>query len=243
MLQLVVPMAGAGSRFEKAGYSHPKPLIDVDGEPMISLVTGNLLKRCEQFVKVIYICQKEHYKKYDLQNVLKNAVVHNDMEIVQIDGITEGAACTALMAKDVIDPKEPLMIANSDQFINPEAMKQWHKMLPVSKLDGRIMTFKSTHPKWSYVRLDEDKRVIEVAEKKVISEYATTGIYWWKKAGDFIKSAESMIKKDIRYNSEFYIAPTYNEMILDGKTIGMAEIKASDMKGLGTPEDLNKYLK
>ena len=134
MLQVLIPMAGAGSRFEKAGYTFPKPLIDVKGEPMISLVTKNLLEKCVKEVNVIYICQEEHYDKYDLENVLhravKNAGVSDfKVSIIKINGITQGAACTALMAKDVIDPEQPLMIANSDQFIKPPAMCAWHDVI------------------------------------------------------------------------------------------------------------------
>jgi len=245
-LQLVIPMSGKGSRFEKAGYAFPKPLISVNGEPMITLVTRNLLCKCEQDLKVIYICQEEHYNQFDLENVLRRTVESHpeskaEAKIIRIKGITQGAACTVLMAKDVIDPNLPLMIANSDQYIFKPVMCTWHDVINMSENDGEIMVFNSNHPKWSYVRLEED-RVIEVAEKKVISEFATTGIYWWRKAGDFIESAEEMIKKDIRYNNEFYIAPTYNEMILKGKKISIMEIKPNLMQGLGTPEDLNAYL-
>ena len=146
------------------------------------------------------------------------------------------------MAKDVIDLEQPLMIANSDQFIKPPAMCAWHDVIGLSSNDGEIMCFKSSHPKWSYARLNETGNVVEIAEKKVISDFATTGIYWWKRAGDFIGSAEEMIKKDIRHNNEFYIAPTYNEMVLVGKKISVMELKPELMQGLGTPEDLNNYL-
>ena len=246
MLQVLIPMAGAGSRFEKAGYTFPKPLIDVNGEPMISLVTKNLIERCTKDIHVIYIVQEEHYNKYDLENVLHRAVKDSGVEkfkvsIIKINGITQGAACTALMSKDVIDPEEPLLIANSDQFLTPPVMCTWHDVISMSSNDGEVMVFNSSHPKWSYARVEGDK-VVEIAEKKVISNKATVGIYWWKKALDFTISAEAMIRKDIRHNNEFYIAPTYNEMILKDKNVSIMEIKPELMQGLGTPEDLNNYL-
>ena len=247
MLQILIPMAGKGSRFSDVGYTFPKPLISVGNETMISLVTKNLLEKCVKEVHVIYICQEEHYNNYDLENVLNRAVKNAGVDIfkvsiIKINGITQGAACTALIAKDVIDPEQPLMIANSDQFIKVPYMCAWHDVISMSNSDAEIMCFKSSHPKWSYARVDDEGNVIEIAEKKVISEFATTGIYWWKKAEDFINSAEKMIEKDIRHNNEFYIAPTYNEMILNNKKISVMEIKPELMLGLGTPEDLNKYL-
>jgi dTDP-glucose pyrophosphorylase len=240
-------MAGRGSRFSKAGYTFPKPIIDVNGEPMISLVTKNLLEKCVKEVHVIYICQEEHYNKYDLENVLNRAVKDaginkSKVSIIKINNITQGAACTALMAKDVINLEHPLMIANSDQFIKDPVMCAWHDVISLSDNDGEIMCFKSSHPKWSYARLDENGYVLEIAEKKVISDFATTGIYWWKKAKDFIDSAEDMIVKDIRHNNEFYIAPTYNEMILNNKKISIMEINPEYMQGLGDPESLKGYL-
>ena len=241
MLNILIPMAGAGSRFAKAGYTFPKPLIDVNDEPMISLVARNLKPFKRKDVNFIFICQQEHLDKYDLKNVLRQAVDH--FEIVAIDGITEGAACTALMAKDYINSDiDELMIANSDQFINPDSMYHWFNEIENTKADGLIMTFQATHPKWSYVREDSKDYIVEVAEKRVISNKATSGIYWWKRGQDFVSSVEHMIQKDIRTNGEFYIAPSYNEMILVNKKLKSVSISSKAMHGLGTPEDLQHYL-
>ena len=240
-MHVLIPLAGKGSRFQDAGYTFPKPLIDVNGKPMISMVIENFALANTE-AKFIFICQKEHYEKYDLPNVLQRAVGGPNFEIIQIDGITQGAACTALMAKDFIDSDEDLLIANSDQLIQPDVMYEWFDHIKNSKKDGEIMCFKSSHPKWSYARLDENKNVVEIAEKKVISEWATTGIYWWKHGKDFVKSVEDMIEKDIRTNDEFYIAPSYNELILNGLNIGIKEIKNTAFHGIGTPEDLQTFL-
>jgi len=239
ILNIVVPMAGTGTSFEKAGYSFPKPLIEIRGKTMIEVVVNNLKPESDH--KFIFVCQKEHYEKYDLYNVLKNAT-DNKMEIIQIDGKTEGAACTALTALKYINNDEPLMIANSDQFIEID-INDFIKAGQKEDTDGLIMTFPSSHPKWSYARVDRDGAVIEVAEKKVISDKATVGIYYFKKGSDFVRGAQAMIEKNIRFNNEFYVCPVYNELILTDKKIGIYNIEVEKMHGLGTPEDLNDFIK
>jgi len=231
-------MAGKGSRFKDAGYAFPKPLIEIMGKTMIDVVTNNLRPDCEY--KFIFICQKEHYEKYDLYNILKNAT-SNKFEVVQINGITEGAACTVLTATQFINNEDDLLIANSDQYIQTN-INDFIKNARKDDKDGLIMTFKSSHPKWSYVRMNKKGEVIEVAEKKVISDHATVGIYYYKKGSDFVKAAQAMIYKNIKHNNEFYVAPTYNEMILDNKKIYIKDIPENKMHGLGTPEDLNAFL-
>ncbi len=240
-LKILIPMAGRGSRFETAGYTFPKPFIDVKGQAMIALVADNLKPLNREDYEFIFIAQEEHCEKYDLHNVLKQAI-GDKFQIVSINGVTEGAACTALMARDLIDNDDELLIANSDQYLDPEAVRLMHEGLIQQESDGVILTFQSTHPKWSYVRTDEKDHVTEVAEKKVISDKATAGIYWWKKGSDFVRSADSMISKDIRTQNEFYIAPTFNELIIEGKHIANYMILNEAMHGLGDPESLTMYL-
>ena len=233
-MNILIPMAGAGSRFEKAGYTFPKPLIDVRGKPMIQWVVENLNIEA----KYIFIVQKNHFEKYNLKDTLNNFCPNN--EIVQVEGITEGAVCTTLLAKQYIDNNESLIIANSDQFV------EWNNeefiyTSTTAELDGNILTFKSTHPKWSYVKLNELGYVTEVAEKRPISEVATVGIYYWRRGSDYVKYAEQMIEKNIRINNEFYVCPVFNEAIMDGKRIRTFNIEK--MWGLGTPEDLENFLK
>lgn len=232
-LNILIPMAGAGSRFEKAGYTFPKPLIDVEGEPMIKLVSENLNIKAN----FIYIVQKKHREKYNLDTLLN--LVSPGCRIVEIDGITEGAAVTTLLAKDLIDNDSPLIMANSDQFVEWDSNEFMYKMVE-TQADGGIVTFKATHPKWSFAKIDDNGYVTEVAEKNPISDIATVGIYYWAKGSDYVKYAEQMIQKDIRTNNEFYVCPVFNEAILGGKKIRTYEIEK--MWGLGTPEDLNVYL-
>ena len=233
-LNVLIPMAGAGSRFEKAGYTFPKPLIDVNGKPMIQVVVDNL----NLDANFIYVVQKSHREKYNLDTLL-NLITPN-CTIIEVDGITEGAACTALMAKDLINNDSPLFFANSDQYVEWNSNEFMYKMQETN-FDGGIVTFKSTHPKWSFAKLDENNFVSMVAEKNPISDLATVGYYFWKNGADFVKYAEQMINNNIRVNNEFYVCPVFNEAINDGKKI--ITFNASKMWGLGTPEDLDFFLK
>ena len=234
-MNVLIPMAGRGSRFATQGYTFPKPLIDVKGKPMIQVVTENLNIKAN----FTFIVQKEHYEKYSLQHLL-NLIAPN-CNIVQVDGITEGAACTTLLAKEFIDNDEPLLMANSDQFVEWDSNETLYAFSN-GDCDGGIITFPATHPKWSYAKLGDDGYVSEVAEKKPISEHATVGIYWWAKGSDYVKYAEQMIEKDIRVNNEYYVCPVFNEAIGDGKKVRIKEIEKEGMWGIGTPEDLNYFL-
>jgi dTDP-glucose pyrophosphorylase len=232
-MNVLIPMAGAGSRFAQAGYTFPKPLIDVRGKPMIQVVVDNLNIEAH----FIFLVQKEHYEKYNLKHLLN--LIAPGCDVVQVDGITQGAACSTLLAKEYINNDEPLVMANSDQFVewnSNEVMYAWS----ADSIDGGILTFKATHPKWSFAKVDADGFVSEVAEKNPISDNATVGVYYWKKGSDYVRYAEQMIEKDIRTNNEFYVCPVFNEAITDGKKIRIKEI--NKMWGLGTPEDLNHYL-
>jgi HAD superfamily hydrolase (TIGR01509 family) len=232
-MNVLIPMAGAGSRFQQAGYTFPKPLIDVEGKPMIQVVVDNLNIEATY----IYVVQKEHREKYNLDTLL-NLITPN-CKIVEVDGLTEGAACTTLLAKEYIDNDAPLVMANSDQFVEWDSNEFMYKMIE-QKVDGGILTFTATHPKWSFAKVDEYGYVTEVAEKNPISDIATVGVYYWAKGSDYVKYAEQMISKNIRTNNEFYTCPTFNEAIGDGKKIKTFNI--DKMWGLGTPEDLKYYL-
>jgi HAD superfamily hydrolase (TIGR01509 family) len=234
-LNVLIPMAGAGSRFEQAGYTFPKPLIEVNNKPMIQVVVDNL----NIDANYIYVVQKSHREKYNLDTML--GLITPGCKIVETDGITEGAACTALLAKDFINNDSPLFFANSDQFVEWDSNEFMYKMNETNA-DGGIVTFKATHPKWSFAKINEHTGLVEeVAEKNPISNDATVGYYYWKHGSDFVKYAEDMIKKNIRVNNEFYVCPVFNQAIEDAKEIRTFNVK--NMWGLGTPEDLDFYLK
>ena len=231
-MNILIPMAGAGSRFEAAGYTFPKPLIDVNGKPMIQVVTENLNVEGT----FIFVVQKSHREKYNLDSLL--SLISPGCKIVETDGITQGAACTTLLAKEYINNDQPLLMANSDQFLEWNSTEFMYKMQE-QKLDGGIVTFTATHPKWSFAKTDEYGYVTQVAEKNPISNIATAGVYYWAKGSDYVKYAERMIQKDIRVNGEFYVCPVFNQAIEDGKKVKTFDIQK--MWGLGTPEDLQNY--
>lgn len=239
MLNIVIPMAGAGSRFSLAGYTDPKPLILVHGKPMIKLVIENLTPTQQH--RFIFICQSSHVAKYDLREKLN--VWAPGCIVIEINGITEGAACTVLAAKSFIDNDSPLMIANSDQFVDMD-VNQYLDIFDNTFIDGLIMTMRASDPKWSFVGLDGDRNVTRVVEKKVISDEATVGIYNFRQGCSFISAAEAMIAKNERVNGEFYVAPVYNKLIAGGYRISIFNVgsEGAGMYGLGTPADLEFFL-
>jgi len=233
-MNVLIPMAGAGKRFFDAGYIFPKPLIEVNNKPMIQLVIESLNLNANY----IFIIQKEHQIKYNIRSVLK--ILKPNCKIIELDHVTEGAACTTLLAKKYINNSHPLIIANSDQYISWNSSKALYDFNS-KNLDGAILTFEAIHPKWSYAKCDVDGYVTEVAEKKVISKNATVGVYYWKHGSDYVKSAEKMIKKNIRVNNEFYVCPVYNEFLSTNKKVMIHNV--DQMYGLGTPEDLENYIR
>ena len=233
-MNVLIPMAGAGKRFADAGYIFPKPLIEINNKPMIQWVIESLNLKANY----IFIIQKEHQEKYNVKSVLN--VLQPNCKIIELDHITEGAACTTLLAKKYINNSDPLIIANSDQYIRWNSSKAIYDFNS-KNLDGAILTFEAIHPKWSYAKCDDQGFVTEVAEKKVISKNATVGVYYWKHGSDYVNSAEKMIEKNIRVNNEFYVCPVYNEFLLKKKKVKIYNV--DEMQGLGTPEDLNNFLR
>lgn len=239
VLNIVVPMAGRGSRFAAAGFIDPKPLIPLGGRPMIQWVIDNI--RPSRPHRFIFLCLAEHLECYPgLAPQL--AALCPDCVVVPVSQVTEGAACTVLLAKEHIDSAAPLMIANSDQFVELH-VDEYLRHLDAPGIAGLIMTFWSDHPKWSYCRLRPDGTVSEVVEKQVISNEATVGIYNFAHGHDFVSAAETMIARGLRVNGEFYVAPTYNLLIEAGARIIVAATgrERAGMHGLGTPEDYRLF--
>jgi NDP-sugar pyrophosphorylase family protein len=235
ILTIVIPMAGRGSRFADAGYLDPKPLIPVAGQPMIKLVIDNLSpSRAHRFV---FICQRAHVAEYGLRPRFEAWAP--GCAIVELDGITEGAACTVLTARDHIGVG-PLMIANSDQYVDIDINDY---LAAQDGVDGLIMTMTADDPKWSFVALDDEAHVTRVVEKEVISSEATVGIYNFASGADFIRAADGMIAAGKRVNGEFYVAPAYEELIAEGQDIRIFNVgsEANGMYGLGTPADLDLF--
>lgn len=231
-MNLLIPMAGLGSRFAEVGYSDPKPLIKFLGKTMIEHVVDSFPLSIRH---LIFIVQKEHVEKYDVKNFLQNR--YEGCDVVVIDGLTEGAACTVLQAKHLINNEEPLAIMNSDNIIkfSPSDIAPLYEYA-----DGVIMTFEDNDPKWSFAKLDQYDFVTEVVEKEPVSTHATAGLYFWNEGRQFVQAAELMIRKNIRYKNEFYVAPVYTQNVALGHKVVIAPVE--EMHGVGTPEDLIKYV-
>jgi NDP-sugar pyrophosphorylase family protein len=236
MINIVIPMAGLGSRFVQAGYAQPKPMIPVLGRPMIELAVANL--RPSMAHRFIFICQRAHEEQHGISRLLRE--IAPGCELILIDGVTEGAACSVLLAEAFIDNAQPLVIANCDQYVDIDIDTFFERAL-APEVDGLIMTMPGDHPKWSYVRRGASGWVEEVREKVVISNEATVGIYHFRKGSDFVQAAHAMIARDERVNNEFYVAPVYNGLIGQGRRIGGHDI-GDAMFGIGTPEDLQAFL-
>jgi len=233
---ILIPMAGRGSRFEEQGYTDKKPFIDVNGKPMIHRVIKNLGMEFDKEYMFILICLQEDYDKYDFTQFEK-VIGHNSYDVVILDDVTEGAAQTILQAKHLINDDTPLMTMNSDQLVDWDIERLFEMC---EQFDGVIPCFYGEGNAWSYARTLDNGYVQEVAEKKQISKYATAGYYYWKKGSDFVKYAEQMIHDNSRTNGEFYVAPVYNWAVRDGKRVGVFMV--DKCYSLGTPEDLEEYL-
>ena len=233
-LNILIPMAGAGSRFFQAGYTFPKPLISIKNLTMIEVVLNSLNINGN----FIFIVRKEDIEKYNINYFLKN--LKKKCKIVTLDKLTDGAACSALLAKKYINNDNPLIIANSDQYIEWDPIDFMYKVNNNKDISGGILTFKSNHPKWSYVKVNNKSHITKTVEKKPISDRATVGVYYWSKGSEFVYSAEEMIRKNDRTNNEFYICPTFNYLIKKNHKI--LEYKINEMWGLGTPEDLKYFI-
>ncbi len=231
-------MAGRGSRFAQAGFELPKPLIDVNGQPMIARVIENLRPKFSH--RFVFLTLKDHLEQFNLETPLKNWAGTNAV-CVPVATVTEGAACTVLLAREHLSRDCDLLIANSDQLID-SSCEEFVRWARAKNLDGAILVFEDSDPKWSFAALDGQGFVREVAEKKPISNLATVGIYYFSSGAQFVKSADQMIAKNIRTNNEFYVCPVYNEMIQSGARVKTWTIGKDKMHGLGTPEDLAKYL-
>lgn len=238
-LQIVIPMAGRGSRFANAGYTTPKPMIPLGGRPMIEWVIENIQpRRAHRF---IFLCLAEHLSAYpDVPAALRRLCP--GCEIVPVKTVTEGAACTVLLAREFIDNGDALMIANSDQLVELD-VNDYLAAGDAPGVGGLIMTFWSDHPKWSYCRMRQNGDVEEVVEKKVVSNEATVGIYNFRAGRDYVRAADAMISANLRVNNEFYVAPTYNQLIAEGARIITMKTgrEHAGMHGVGTPEDMERF--
>ncbi len=236
MIRIVVPMGGEGRRFAETGHSFPKPLVEIRGKPMIEIVAQNLTPAEPH--RFVFVCRQDHIQKFSLADVLR--LVAPECHIVPLRNPTAGALCSVLLAMDQLDNDDELLIANADQFI-AGGVDDFLRSVRARSADGAVMTFPSTHPKWSFVKVEEE-RVVSVAEKRPISRDATAGLYYFRHGNDFVAAAQRMLMKNATVGGEFYVAPVFNELILKGKMVVPYRISREAMFGLGTPEDVALFV-
>jgi len=235
MLTIVMPMGGDAKRFAEKGYTFPKPLVEIVGRPMVEIVVQNVAP--SEAHGFVFICRQDHIERFALADVLR--LVAPECRIVPITGQTAGALCSVLLAMEFVGQDDELLVANADQVIDATT-DAFLNDARRRDADGAMVTFPSTHPKWSYARLEGD-RVVAVAEKRPISVHATAGLYYFRRGGDFLAAAEAMILKNAALHNEFYVCPVYNELILAGKKVVVYPITREQMHSLGTPEDVERF--
>lgn len=239
-MNILIPMAGRGERFSSVGYDLPKPLIEINGRPMIEWTLRSLDIDFHQH-NFIFVVRDYHNNEINnrLASVLSSLVPNNTT--VKINYVTEGPACTCLLVRDMINSDAPLMIGNCDQVM------RWNGSYFVSSClnspyDGIVVTYDESTPKNSYAKLDSRGDVIRIEEKNVISNVSLNGIHFWKQGSDFVSSADAMIESNERYNNEFYVGPTYNYMINNKKRVGIFHIPRECHNAVGVPSDLGVFL-
>lgn len=238
-LQIVVPMAGLGSRFSNVGYDKPKPFIDVLGKTMIERVLDNLKVEGARY---ILLARKEHMEAEP--DLVRQLTARGDVTFVAVDKVTEGAACTIALARPALDRNAPVLIANCDQIVDFDC-STYIRDAQARRLHGSILVFrdKTRDPKWSFAKVGGNGLVTEVREKIAISDLATVGLYYFASAQLFFDAALDMIALNDRVNNEFYVCPVYNYSVREGQKVGVFEVEATAMHGIGTPNDLNDYIR
>ncbi len=237
MINIVIPMAGQGKRFQEAGYTVPKPFIDIKGRTMLEWSLESLHTEGSRFILIARTPQLLGYEK-----AMEAMQEKYQCVIISVESVTQGMASSVLLAKEYINNEDPLLIGACDQTVDI-SMEEFIGDSKRRGLDGSLMTFYATHPKWSYTKVDDQGFAVETKEKSPISSHANVGLYYFERGKYFVKAALRMIAQNDRFNNEFYVAPVYNYLIKEGMRIGIYEIDESKMHGLGTPEDVKEFLK
>lgn len=237
-MNVLILMAGNDDIFREAGYAYPKNLIEIGGSPLLEHVVRNLDSLEPLNPNYIFLVRKEEIQKSHTASVVH--LLLPDAKVLGIPGATGGAACTALWAVDHIDNQEPLLIVNGDQLLDvnyAEIIRGFRER----KLDGGIVVFEAVHPRWSYVKVNEEDLVIETAEKRPISKLATAGTYYFARGADFVAAVKNMILKEASVDGSFYVCPAYNELILKRARIGVQRIAKAAYAQLKTPRAVTDY--
>ena len=232
-------MAGLGSRFAEAGYTTPKPLIKVDGQPMF-LKALSSIENIDTNKSFHFVIRQEHVDGQNLDQLIKTALP--DAYITVIPEMTRGAAETALAGASSINPENGLIIMDCDVWFQS---KSYNSMVTVSLSDvsdiaGGLITFESDNPRYSYARLDKNNMVMETAEKRAISNHAITGAYFFARADIFTEAAQNLLSRPISNTMpEYYLSLLYNIILDEGKKIQASFV--DEYASFGTPEEFDDY--
>jgi len=236
MINVLIPMAGKNQYFPESEFPFPKPLIEIGSKTMIERVIENLTSVGEN-INFIFVISGDDCRKYYLDSTLQ-IVTQGHAHIVRLDNETQGSVCSALMAIEYIATEAPLLIANGDQIFDKPVAEMIDNF---TSADAGVVTFDSVHPRWSYVRLDEQGKVVETAEKRPLSRHAIAGLYYFRRGADFVDAAMQMISKGESVNGNYFIAPALNQMILAGKDIRVYEVENSCYHTFYTPQKIKEY--
>ncbi|MFZ5746846.1 MAG: glycosyltransferase family 2 protein [Pseudomonadota bacterium] len=237
-VQVLIPMAGSGRPFETLGQSFPKPLVEIHGKPLVEYAVEGV--RLSEPQRYIFVTGEAEVARFELGSVLH--LIAPDSRMFIAKNSTGGALCSALLAVDLLDPEQPLMVCNGDQYLRKGVTERAINEFRERDLDVGILTFDAIHPRWSFARIDEETGlVVETAEKRPISRHATVGVYYYRNAEMFIRSGVNAILKNNCYNEQFYICPSINELILEGCRVGAHAVGHDEFFALGTPEDVQRF--
>ena len=240
MLNVLMPLGGSSKFFDPEEYFYPKLLIEIQGKPMIQLAIENLQKIDDQ-LQFIFVIKKNDCINFYLDETLK-LLTNDQCEIIVLDHETKGAACSSLLAINHIDNENPLIIANFDQIFDCN-LNEYVTQFNSSNSDAGCLIFNSTHPRWSFVKIDNEGQVLEAAEKRPFSQYAIAGFYYYKHGCDFVRAAQSAIRKTCSNSDVFYISPTFNELILENKRVIALPVPNHTYHSFYTPQKIEEFEK
>ncbi|MQA33279.1 glycosyltransferase family 2 protein [Modestobacter roseus] len=236
-LQVLMPMGGLGTRFRKVGVTTPKPLIEVGGVPMFQRALRSF-DPWQGPKTVTVVVREDNDREFDLAARVRG--VEPSAEIVLLDHDTRGAVETCLVARDRLDPDQPLVIMDCDiAFDSPEWFRVLERAVQAQSVDGLLLSFRSSEPRYSFAEVDDAGLVTRTAEKQAISSDALMGVYSFATTRVFLDAADRLMARQIdAAMPEYYVSLVFNELIDAGRRVGLAH---GDFYCFGTPEELAAF--